>query len=171
MKRLFWAIIAGLAFFSVGVPAQSETFFQTVGGKWQGTLEYLDYTSNERVTLKMQVEIKPAADGESAEFFTIFDDFGKMIKNSETERIDRTESKFYQGDASFKIESITDGKIVLLGSAPDGETVERVRKTITYSKDRLVILKETRDPWRFRNRIILQREPEENGSGEKSRPL
>jgi hypothetical protein len=137
--------------------AQTKTFFQTIEGSWKGTLEYLDYTSKKRVTMSVLVTYKTSADGNSAEVFTIYDDFGQIYKNKGQERLDLNAKKFIDDDTEFAVESIADGKMILIGQAQDGETIEPTRKTITWTNDTLTILKETRTPWTFRNVYTLQR--------------
>jgi C-terminal processing protease CtpA/Prc len=157
MNKLFFTALFTIAILTTNIFSQSKTFFQTIEGKWQGTLEYLDYSSNERVKLKTFVVIKASTDGNSAEIFTTYDDFGKILRDGETERIDLAAKKFFIGEEEFAIESIENGKIVLLGSGEDGEKIEPFRKTITYTDDSLKVLKETRTPWQFRNELILKR--------------
>ncbi|HRH44863.1 MAG TPA: S41 family peptidase [Pyrinomonadaceae bacterium] len=157
MNQLFLTAIFAIVFLSTNAVSQSKTFFQSVAGKWQGTLEYSDYTTNKRVTLKTFIVYQPSTDGNSAEVFTTYDDFGKVLKDGDKERIDLAAQKFYEGDSVFTIESMTDGKIVLLGSGQDGEKIEPFRKTITYTNDTLTILKETRTPWQFRHIYTLKR--------------
>lgn len=154
-KLIFTAIIAFI--FTTTTFAQSKTFFQTVAGNWEGTLEYQDYSENKRVKLKTYLMIKPSADGNSAEITTVYDDFGRIIKDIETEKLDLAGKTFTQGDAQFKIVSYEKGKIVLLGSGQDGEKVEPFRKTITFDENTLDFLKETRTPWQFRNQLTLKR--------------
>lgn len=154
MNKLFLITVLALVFTT---NVFTQTFFQNVEGKWQGTLEYSDYTSNKRVTMNTQITIKSSPDGNSAEIFTIYDDFGKIYKSNGKERIDIPAKKFFEGEAEFAIESIESGKIVLLGSGQDGEKIEPFRKTITYTNDTLTILKETRTPWAFRNVYTLKR--------------
>ena len=162
MNKLFFTAILAIIF-TTNVFAQSKTFFQTVEGKWQGTLEYLDYSDGKsRVSLKTIITFKTSADGNSAEVSTIYDDFGKIIKDQDVEKIDAAAKKYYEGKNEFAIESIADGKIVLIGSGQDGEKVEPIRKTITYSNDTLTILKETRTPWQFRHIYTLKRIVENN---------
>lgn len=134
-----------------------KTFFQIIEGNWEGTLEYQDYSENKRVKLKTYLIIKSSPDGNSAEITTVYDDFGRIIKDVDTERIDLAGKKFIQGDSEFKIESFEKGKIVLLGSGQDGDTVEPFRKTITFDENTLDFLKETRTPWQFRNQLSLKR--------------
>ena len=159
MNKLILTAIFSLLFLSTNSFAQpGKTFFQTVEGKWQGTLEYLDYSDDKsRVSLKTEIEFKTAADGHSAQVSTIYDDFGKVIKDEATQRVDAAAGKYFQGKNEYKIESIADGKIVLLGSGQDGEKVEPIRETITYTSDTLTILKETRTPFRFRHVYTLKR--------------
>lgn len=174
MNKLFFTATLSLVFLSISSFAQSKTFFQTVEGKWQGTLEYADYTSNKRVIMNTQITIKAAADGNSAEVFTIYDDFGKIYKSGGKERIDLAAQKFFEDETEYKIESIADGKIVISGRVQDGNDVQPVRKTITFSEDSLTILKETRTPRVFRNVYVLKRiaannEPEKILSAEQMR--
>ena len=52
MNKLFLAAIIAISIFATNAFSQeSKIFFQTIEGKWQGTLEYQDYTSNRRVTM------------------------------------------------------------------------------------------------------------------------
>ncbi|MEQ1643049.1 MAG: S41 family peptidase [Pyrinomonadaceae bacterium] len=158
MNYILSASILTVAFLFSGVAAQSGTFFQTVAGRWQGTLEYQDYTSNERVTMRTIVVIEPSADGNSARISTIYDDFGKIYRSTGEQRIDTAAERFIDDKTDFAIESAEDGKIVLIGKTQDGNKVEPTRKTITFSKDGLTILKETRTPWAFRNVYTLTRQ-------------
>ncbi len=159
MNRLKWIIIATALLLAVQTSAQSPAagLFRTVAGTWTGTLEYNDYSSGEHVTLSVHARITPSADGESAEISFAYDDFGKVIRSTETRRIDETARKFYDGDFAYTIDSIKDGEIVVLGRGQDGNTVERIRETIKYDANSLTILKETRDPWQFRNVLKLRR--------------
>lgn len=141
--------------------AQSVDFLKSGGGHWEGTLEYQDYSADKRVKLKTYLTIAPSADGNSAEFRTVYDDFGRIIKNAETIKIDRNSKKYFAGENEYAIESFEDGKIVLLGSGQDGEKVEPIRTTISFNKDSLIFLKETRNPWQFRNQLTLKRSDEE----------
>ena len=142
------------------ISARSQTFFQKVAGNWEGTLEYLDYQENKRVKLKTYLTITPATDGNSAEFSTVYDDFGRIIKDRETVKIDLSTKKYVSGDFEYALDSIGTGKIVLLGNGQDGEKVEPIRETITYTVNSLSFLKETRQPWQFRNQTILTRTTE-----------
>ncbi len=160
MNKLILTAIFAIFFLSINAFSQSKTFFQTVAGNWEGTLEYQDYTTNERVKLKTYLMIKPSTDGNSAEITTVYDDFGRIIKDVEIERFDLSAKKFIQGDSEFKIELSETGKIVLIGSGQDGNTVEPSRKTITFDENSLDFLKETRTPWQFRNRLTLKRTTE-----------
>ncbi len=156
------AILAIAIFFPTKSIAQASDagFFAAIAGTWRGALEYKDYSSGERVMLTTRVRIVPSADGKSAEFSFAYDDFGKIIKSKETRRIDTVAGKFYDGDSAYSIDSMMTGRIVLLGSGQDGNTVERIRETITFDADSLTVLKETRDPWSFRNQLTLRRVPD-----------
>lgn len=157
MHKIIAALAITIAILTLNTAAQTESYFQVVAGRWQGTLEYQDYTSNKRVTMKTIITIEPSADGRSATVSTIYDDFGKIYRSKGTETIDTAAAKFNDDGTEFSIDSIRDGTIVLLGQTQDGNTVEPTRKTITYSNDSLTILKETRTPWTFRNVYKLKR--------------
>lgn len=160
MNKLLFAAILAIITLTGNAFTQSKTFFQTIEGNWQGTLEYQDYSENKRVKLKTFVIVKTAADGNAAEITTVYDDFGTIIKDVETEKIDIVAKKFLSGDFEYRVESIESGKIVLLGSGQDGEKVEPMRKTITFDDNSLTFLKETREPWQFRNQLTLKRTSE-----------
>lgn len=144
------------------VSAHSQTYFQKIAGNWEGTLEYQDYSADKRVKLKTYLSVKPSSDGNSAEFVTVYDDFGKIIKETETIVIDRAAKKYRAGDFEYRIDSFEKGKIVLLGAGEDGEKIEPIRKTITFGKNSLDFLKETRTPWQFRNRLTLRKTKRNN---------
>jgi Peptidase family S41 len=162
MNKLFLAAIIAISILSINAFSQSKTFFQTVEGKWQGTLEYSDYKSNERVTMNTIITFKPSPDGNSAETYTIYDDFGKIYKSNGKERIDLAAKKFFEDETEFTVESDETGKIVLIGKTQDGDTIEPTRKTITYTDNSLTILKETRTPWAFRHVYTLKKVVENN---------
>lgn len=159
MKKLFFTAIIAIIV-TANAFSQSKTFFQSVAGNWEGTLEYQDYSENKRVKLKTYLLIKPSADGNSAEITTVYDDFGRIIKDVETDRFDLAAKRYFSGDSELKIESIEASKIVLLGSGQDGDTIEPFRKTITFDENSLDFLKETRTPWQFRNQLSLKRTSE-----------
>lgn len=141
--------------------AQIDNFFGKIAGHWEGTLEYQDYSRDKRVKLKTYLTVKPAADGNSAELRTVYDDFGRIIKNTQTVRIDAAAKKYFAGETEYAIDAAEAGKITLLGSGLDGEKVEPNRTTISFADDSLVFLKETRAPWQFRNRLTLKRAAED----------
>ena len=132
------------------INVSAQTFLQKVAGKWEGTLEYSDYKTEKRVSLKTTLEIKTSADGKSAEFVYVYDDFGKIIESRDEIKIDAENKKFYFGEDEYSFEE-KDGKLILAGKQIDNDKLEPVRKTITFSTDSLEILKETRTPFQFRN--------------------
>lgn len=163
MNNLFRLLIlcAAALTLSSSATAQTNNFFGKIAGHWEGTLEYQDYSADKRVRLKTYLTVKPTADGNSAEFLTVYDDFGRIIKNAQIVRIDQTTRKYFAGENEYAIDSIDAGKIILLGSGQDGERVEPNRMTISFAGDSLDFLKETRKPWQFRNRLTLKRSAED----------
>ena len=160
MNKLFLTAILSFLFLTANAFAQEaadKTFFQAIAGNWEGVLEYQDYSADKRVKLKTYLTVTPAADGNSAEFLTIYDDFGRIIKSRQTYKIDPAARLYQAGDSKYRIDSVEAGKIVLLGSGQDGERVEPIRQTIFFSVDSLNFLKETRSPWQFRNQLTMKR--------------
>ena len=160
MNKLFLAAILAGVTFAGNAFSQSKSFFQTIEGNWEGTLEYQDYSENKRVKLKTYLIVKAATDGNSAEITTVYDDFGTVIKDVETEKLDIAAKRFLSGDFEYRIDAIENGKIVLLANGQDGDSIEPMRKTITFDAGSLTFLKETRTPWQFRNQLTLKRTSE-----------
>lgn len=154
-------LCAATLLLSSNAAAQAGDFLNKIVGHWEGTLEYQDYSAEKRVKLKTYLSVKPAPDGNSAEFLTVYDDFGRIIKNRQTVKIDAAVKKYFAGENEYRIDAIDAGKIVLLGSGQDGERVEPSRTTISFAADSLDFLKETRTPWQFRNRLTLKRSAED----------
>ncbi len=77
MKKIL--ILTLLSVLTLAISANSQSFLKKIAGNWEGTLEYLDYKENKRVKLKTYLTVTPASDGNSAEFVTIYDDFGRII--------------------------------------------------------------------------------------------
>lgn len=159
MNKLFLTAILSVLFLTGSAFAQADgkSFFQMIAGNWEGVLEYQDYAADKRVKLKTYLTVTPSADGNSAEFLTVYDDFGRIIKSRQTYKIDTAARDYAAGDSLYKIDSIEAGKIVLLGSGQDGEKIEPIRQTITFAADSLNFLKETRAPWQFRNQLSMKR--------------
>ena len=155
MKKLIFSTVLLISILTISAP--SQTFLQKIAGNWEGTLEYLDYSKNQRVKLKTYLTVTPSGDGDSAEFFTVYDDFGRIIKKNETIRIDLPAKKYVSGKYEYAIDSLSDKKIVLRGSGQDGETIEPIRLSIDFDESSLSFLKETRTPWQFRNQTIFKR--------------
>lgn len=160
MDKVLFTLMLVLVAFAATAFSQSRSFFQTIEGNWEGTLEYQDYSENKRVKLKTYLMVKASKEGNSAEFTTVYDDFGRIIKDVETDKIDIAAGRYLSGDIEYKIESAENGKLLLLGSGQDGDTVEPFRKTIVFGPDSLNFLKQTRTPWQFRNQLSLKRTSE-----------
>jgi hypothetical protein len=125
--------------------AKRPTFFQTIAGNWEGTLEYQDYSrADKRVKLKTYLTVTPAADGNSAEFRAVYDDVGKIVKSAQIYKIDAAANVFLMGEYAYRIETFEAGRIVLAGSGQDGEKIEPIRQTIMFDAESLGFLKETR---------------------------
>lgn len=160
MKRMIYLAVV-LAFVTTATVAATpdETFFRQSAGVWSGTLEYSDYQTGQRVKLTTLLTIEPAADGNSATFTYLFDDFGKVIRSAELHRIDPVTQKYYVDEAVFSYQEV-DGKLVLLGRTLDNDRDEPVRETVSAGPETLSILKETRSPYQFRHQYDFHRSQE-----------
>lgn len=158
LKNIIWLLTISVALLGLSqiVSAQNKSFWQTISGRWEGTLEYADYQSNERVKLKTILTIAASADGNSAKFSYVYDDFGKVLKSENEHRIEQSAKKYFIGKDEFSFEE-KESEIVLLGAQIDGEKIEPIRTTIKFSSDRLTILKETRTPFAFRHQYTFKR--------------
>lgn len=155
-KRILFLLILSLA-----LPAaiNAQTFFQRAAGAWEGSLEYLDYSRDKRVTLATTLIIESSPEGKTAKFTYIYDDIGRVIKSTEEHRVDTAARKYYVDKQEYTFEETADG-LVLYGRGQDGEKEEPIRKTVTLSADAFSILKETRAPFTFRNRFAFKRSGE-----------
>lgn len=161
MNKFYLALILTIILTANAFAQQeSKTFFQTIAGNWAGELEYENYADGKRVKLKTYLTIAASADGNSAAITTVYDDFGRIIKDKGTDKIDLAAKKYVSGAYEYQIASIENGKMVLLGSGQDGEKIEPIRRTIVFDENTLVFLKETREPWQFRNSLTLRRTTE-----------
>lgn len=139
--------------------AQDNQFFQKIAGRWEGTLEYADYQSGERVKLKTVLQIVPADGGNAARFLYTYDDFGKVMKSEDAHRIDFAAKKYSIGEDEFSFEETGD-KFLLYGKQLDNDRLEPVRETISFGANELIILKETRSPFQFRHQYVFKRAAE-----------
>lgn len=162
MKKYFFYIIFVFAFHGA---VSAQTFFKNAAGAWQGTLEYLDYSRNERVVLDTLLTIEPAADGRSAKYTYTYDDVGRVFKSVETHRLDAPAASYTIDDEKFSFEE-KNGALMLYGRGLDGEKDEPIRKTVTLAADTLTVLKETRAPYAFRH-VYTFRRSDENTAAEK----
>lgn len=160
MKKLTIAVLIYL-FLSVAAFAGDAFDFSKIVGRYEGTLEYADYKTDERVTLKTWLEIKVDGSNDAAIFSYFYDDFGKSVAEQSRHRIDRRAKKYFVDTDEFAIKELSfaksAGKIVLLGKQIDNETLEPIRKTFVFDQDSLTFLKETRQPFQFRNQYKLKR--------------
>lgn len=158
MKKIicFVMLCVGFSGLSASVSAQTKNFLQTVAGRWEGTLEYSDYKTEKRVKLRTDLEIVAAADGNSAKFSYVYDDFGKTVREENEHRIDQKSGKYFIEKSEYSY-SENKNQIVLLGNQIDNDRLEPVRTTVTFDADTLRILKETRSPFQFRHEYIFRR--------------
>ena len=157
MNKLFFTAILAIAILSTDAFTQSKTFLQNIEGNWEGTLEYLNYSDNKRVVVKTLLFIEPSTDGNSAEITTIYDSFTRIIKFTESVKIDLAAKKYRVGKEEYEIDSLENGKLILLGSGLDAGKIEARRTTIAFDGNSLSFLQETRSPFQFRNVLSVKR--------------
>ena len=129
-------------------------------GKWNGSLEYRDYRTDQRVTLPTTLEVAPRVSAEGADLacqYTYDDGPGKIIKSIALVRIEaeparyssravngskRDEYRIIEGLADFQARG--EGTLVMLGTGTENEQPVEVRSTLTLSAKEYSLLRETR---------------------------
>jgi hypothetical protein len=153
----------GLASHALVVPAAQDQFVAALEGEWAGTLEYADYSDDARAQIVVRVVIHAGELANSAELqFTFVEPDGEEMLDSESVRLDAVNSRYHVGEEDFEVAALTgfqggDGEVVWTGSVRENGATEPFRQTLSLVGDTLTILKETREPLRFRNVFRLER--------------
>ncbi|MEZ5308681.1 MAG: S41 family peptidase [Pyrinomonadaceae bacterium] len=137
--------------------AYAEWDFGRLSGEWRGELEYSDYTSGERVKVPVVVEIDSKKDRGAMSLKYFYDDFGKIIRDSETHRIDLATGAYSIDGHQYRVDSIDGNHLVLTGDTIENDKSVPARYTVDLDDDKIVFLKETREPLAFRNSLTLHR--------------
>ncbi len=143
--------------FTTSASGQDQFSFKKIEGGWKGTLEYADYKDGKRVKLKTAVEIKSSENGRTASLKFIYDDFGKIYRDTSEHRIDFVKGQYSLAGDKFSFIQTAAGKLILTGSGVENGKKELYRITLSVDKENLRILKETRTPFQFRNEYKLKR--------------
>ena len=136
--------------------------FEGLDGEWTGHLEYANYSDGSRVKLKTVADLSVTDDGYGIRAALVFDDFGKIFRDTTSYRIDRPAGELVIGNKRFEFEE-KEGRFIAKGKIRENQRVVRVRFTFTFAKDEIVLLKETGTPYRFRNRYALARSTHSTG--------
>lgn len=144
-------------------PRQAEVL-GALAGRWTGVLEYADYRSGRRVQLPTRVAA--TADGAAGTLdlgFVYREPSGDTVTSRSAHRMDLAAGRYGMDEDTFAIASLegftsaAGGRMVLTGMVMENDRPEPARHTFTLAGDTLRILKETRDPWQFRNEYRLVR--------------
>jgi hypothetical protein len=131
-------------------------------GKWNGSLEYRDFRTDQRVTLPTTLEVtaRGAADGGELAFAYVYDDGpGKVVRSQALVRMVPGESRFSSRSAEgdkrddYRIvdgladfEARGEGSLVMLGKGTENDQAVEVRSTLTLGTTGYSLLRETRLP-------------------------
>jgi hypothetical protein len=156
-----------------GAAVSVSDVYQTLLGRWSGTLEYRDFGNDKRVKLPTVLDTSLSADGQGMTFKYVYDDGpGKIVKETETIRVDLAAGTYTVeeddgGKTVYKIaklEGFTDrsgGSLLLSGSGMENKVNVEVRTTIRCTASSLSVLRETRSPgeeFKFRHQYVFTRE-------------
>ncbi|ATB30275.1 hypothetical protein [Melittangium boletus] len=145
-------------------------------GRWTGTLEYRDFTSEDRVWLPTRLEVIPSRDGTSMRFVYLYEDGPmKTVREESTVSIDSTERTMtvvsgrdgsrsvyrFSDDANLlALRQKGEGVFSLSGQGvEDGQEVA-VRLKLTVNRERYQLLRETQLPgeaFKFRHEYTFTR--------------
>ncbi len=144
---------------SFGLSNSGTDFYLPFQGKWIGTLEYRDYSNNKRVTLPTELEVLAGNDDKTMTFNYTYDDGpGKTEKSSSEVSFDLIQKKYISisGDGKSRDEYAMKGlnafaragggTLVLTGKGMENDKAVDVRSTLTVTKMRYVLKRETRLP-------------------------
>lgn len=186
MRRhaLFTLVAAGLTLAAVPAAAQTAPDIAALrlatAGRWEGKLEYLDYSANRWFGLPMKVRVEDGGDGVTLIRKADFDDGPKVgtVRITTVELLDPATGQ--QTSASFRKArpSSLDTYALRLAAPPtdtahwtliaettgrDGDKPARLRETTTRAGDVMTTLKEVdylddaTETWIQRNRTTLKR--------------
>ena len=153
--------------------AEPSSVYAGLVGEWVGQLEYLDYSSNERVFLPTWLTVKPVADGKSVQFSYTYDDGpNKTVMELSTLVLDAsagiatfTSDRDHSSD-TYKVEGLAEfaktgrGKLMLTGTGVENDKKVDVRITIAVRRNLYTYMKDTRLPgqeFQFRDGYTLTR--------------
>lgn len=145
-------------------------------GRWTGTLEYRDYTSEARVRLPTQLEVTPSGDGTSLRFSYLYDDGPtKKVREVSTVIIDavartmtvvsgeggsRTVYAFADDADLTGLREKGEGSFSLSGKGVENDREVVVRLTLTLRRNHYQLLRETQvtgEPFLFRHEYSFTR--------------
>lgn len=128
---------------------------RSLSGRWGGTLQYRDFTSDQKVTLPTTLDATLAEDGQSVRFaFTYDDGPGKTVRGGYTVSLDLAEEIFTKTDEdgadNYRLlrgdgaQQDLKQSWALWGKGEENGAPVDVRETLTISPTQLTLLRETR---------------------------
>lgn len=166
------ALGACLGVFTVGCagtapppsPPPSDGPFADLAGEWTGTLEYADFQDGSRSRLPISVTVTTSEDGTVGRFqFAAGEPSGRIERWSDEHRIDPALGIYQSDEIRYSLDryqwnaDTRRGSVRWLGEEEENGTRVPVRGQVTWEGDALTMLKETRDPFQFRNSLNLVR--------------
>jgi hypothetical protein len=156
MDKRLTTITLVLCLFALDGRAQQapDAYHRAITGTWTGTLEYRDYRSDGRVTLKTRLIVAPSADGLELAY-TYDDGPGKTVRSLERVTIgaDRESYRIRNGDGTYDTTFAAAGlrqfgsgsdQVVLVGKGTENDQPVDVRITIVATGNSLSMLRESR---------------------------
>ena len=159
---LFCALVLLTALFHVPAPAAAAPpapLAQALAGRWEGTLQYRDYTTDNAVTLPTTVSVDAAL----RLAFTYDDGPGKTVRSSEQWTFDGTTLQMGAASAPLQVSNYRSnerGDLVLIafGNGIENGVPVEVRQIVLRQGDTLQISRASRLPqqaWLLRHAYRL----------------
>ena len=141
-----------------------DPFVAALTGEWAGTLEYANFSDDTRAEIDVRATIEAVPEPGAVAMRLIFvEPNGEEMEDRQVVRLDREQRTYQVGDEEFAVSLLdgfdagTDGVLIWAGEVRENRVMEPFQQTLTVSGDELTILKETREPLRFRNVFRLRR--------------
>ena len=145
-----------LILFSTSAVAQNIENLNVFEGEWAGELEYANFADDRRVKLNARLSVESAEDGKSADLRYFYDDFGKVYRSKNKFEIDTNAKTWRYDGKNVPYRNTSDG-LIAEGTVVENNKTVPLRLTIKVAKDSFTILKETRAPYKFRNKYTFTR--------------
>ena len=148
--------ILTLILFTTSIFTQDFKDLRIFEGEWSGQLEYANFADDRRVKLNARLSVKANDDGKTANLNYLYDDFGKIYRSKSKFIID-TKAKTWRYDGKDIPYIETEDGLIAEGTVVESNKTVPLRLTLNVTNDSFTVLKETRSPYKFRNRYTFKR--------------